>query len=151
MWVLVAVYGATQPEFKEEFLTELVRAYNVEKLPIMVGGDFIIMRNLVKKNNDNFDGKWPFLFNAIIDSLDLREIEMSGRKYTWANSLRVPTYERLDRVLVSTEWEQKFPMAIVVASDHTPLLLNTGDKGQSTSQPLFRFELGWLLRKIFSI
>jgi len=49
MWVLVAVYGATQPEFKEEFLTELVRAYNVEKLPIMVGGDFIIMRNLVKK------------------------------------------------------------------------------------------------------
>ena len=109
------------------------------------------MRNLVKKNNDNFDGKWPFLFNAIIDSLDLREIEMLGRKYTWANSLGVPTYERLDQVLVSTEWEQKIPMAIVVASDHTPLLLNTGDKGQSTSQPLFRFELGWLLRKIFSI
>ena len=49
MWVLVAVYGATQPEFKEEFLTELVRACNVEKLPIMVGGDFNIMRNLVKK------------------------------------------------------------------------------------------------------
>ena len=40
MWVLVAVYGATQPEFKEEFLTELVRACNVEKLPIMVGGDY---------------------------------------------------------------------------------------------------------------
>jgi hypothetical protein len=25
-WVLVAVYGAAQPEFKESFLTELVQA-----------------------------------------------------------------------------------------------------------------------------
>jgi hypothetical protein len=56
-----------------------------------------------------------FLFNAIIDGFDLREIEMSGRKFTWANDLQVPTYEKLDRVLVSVEWEQKFPLATVDA------------------------------------
>jgi hypothetical protein len=69
----------------------------------------------VKKNNDRFEERWPFLFNVAIDCLDLREIEMSGRKFTWANSRRMPTYERLDRVLVSTEWEQNFPLAIVEA------------------------------------
>ena len=77
--------------------------------------------------------RWSFLFNAVIDGLDLRELEMSGRKYTWVNYLKNPTFERLDRVLVSTEWEQHYPLATIVAlsreiSNHTPLLLNTGKK-----------------------
>lgn len=46
-----------------------------------------------------------FLFNAIIDEQDLREIGMLGCKFTWANSRDVPTFERLDMVLASTEWE----------------------------------------------
>ena len=75
----------------------------------------------------------PFLFNCIIDGLDLREIKMSGRKFTWANSKSVPTYEKLDRVLASMELEQKFPLVTVDALnrkilDHTPLLLSTGEK-----------------------
>jgi len=32
---------------------------------------------------------------------------MTCRKYTWANYAEVPTYEKLDRILVTTEWEQK--------------------------------------------
>jgi hypothetical protein len=108
-WILVGVYGAAQPEYKESFLTELVQECSRENLPILIGGDFNIIRNSSEKNNDRYDDRWPFLFNAIIDGLNLREIEMSGCKYTWANSLPIPTYERLDRVLASTEWEQKIP------------------------------------------
>ena len=74
-----------------------------------MGGDFNILRTPYDKNNDNFDSRWPFLFNAIIDGLNLRELEMSGRKYTWANSLPNPTYEKVDIILMATEWEQKFP------------------------------------------
>ena len=71
------------------------------------------------------------MFNTIIESLDLREIELSGRKFTWANALPNPTFEKLDRVLASVEWEQKFPFVTVQAlsrgiSDHTPLLLDSG-------------------------
>jgi endonuclease/exonuclease/phosphatase family metal-dependent hydrolase len=56
---------------------------------------------------------------------------MSGRRFIWANSMHNPTFEKLDRILVSTEWEQKFPLAKVMAlsrdiSDHTPLLLDNG-------------------------
>jgi predicted secreted Zn-dependent protease len=79
---------------------------------------------------------------------------MSGCKFTWAKSRRVPTFEKLDRVLVSTEWEQNFPLATVDAlsreiSDHTPLLLSTGDKPKGGSEAHFRFELGWLLKDGF--
>jgi predicted secreted Zn-dependent protease len=90
----------------------------------------------------------------VIDSLDLREIEIPGRKFTWASSRRVPTYEKLDRVLVSTEWEQNFPLATVKAlsreiSDHAPILLSSGEKDKGNKQPTFKFELGWLLKEGF--
>jgi hypothetical protein len=38
---------------------------------MLVGGDFNIIRRREEKNNDNFDARWPFIFNAIIESLDL--------------------------------------------------------------------------------
>ena len=106
-WALVAVYGAAQPELKPDFLADLVRMCGSEQLPYLVGGDFNIIRQREDKNNDNFDGRWSFMFNTIIESLDLREIELSGRKFTWANALPNPTYEKLDRVLASVEWEHK--------------------------------------------
>ena len=90
------------------------------------------MRHSKEKKQNNFNPRWPFLFNAAIDSFDLREIELIGRQFTWANSLTDPTYEKLDRVLITTEWELKYRLVMLHASDrglsdHTPLLLETGD------------------------
>jgi hypothetical protein len=96
-WILIGVYGAAQDALKPEFLSELVRICDVDTLPMLVGGDFNIIRRQEEKNNDNFKAHWPFLFNAIIESLDLREIELSGRQYTWASRRENPTYEKLDR------------------------------------------------------
>ena len=106
------------------------------------------------KSKDNFEAKWPDLFNMVIQTLDLREIEMSGRQYTWASSGDDPTFEKLDRVLVSTEWEQKFPLTTVHAKDrsnsnYTPLLLNTCASSHNRQQPLFKFERGWFIREGF--
>lgn len=153
-WILAAVHGAAQPEYKEAFLAKLVHTCSKESLPLLIGGVFNITSNPSEKNNDRYDDQWPFLFNAVIDSLNLRELELSRQKFTWANSLSTPTYEKLDRILVSIEWEQKFPLSSVVAmsreiSAHTQLLLNNGTGTHSSSQPLFRFELGWLLRDGF--
>jgi hypothetical protein len=127
----------------------------LENLPRLVGGDFNIIRNLQEKNNDRYNDRWAFLFNTVIDSLDLRELDLSNRKFTWANSRPIPTFETLDRILVTIEWEAKFPLATVRAlngeiSDHTPLLMSTGNGTHSNKQPLFKFELGWFLRDGFS-
>jgi len=131
-WILMVVYGPAQEDFKSVFLSELVRTCQQNTLPTLIGGDFNIMRHIKEKNKDNFNPRWPFLFNAVIDSFDLREIELTGQQFTWANSLTDPTYEKLDRVLVTTEWELKYPLVTVHAldrgvSDHTPLLLETDD------------------------
>jgi hypothetical protein len=94
------------------------------------------------------------LFNAIIESLNLRELELTGRKYTWTNYAEVPTYEKLDRIMVTIEWEQKFPLASVQAlthgiSDHTPLLLDVGEPSHRGNTRNFKFELGWQTRDVF--
>lgn len=153
-WALVAVYGAAQHEHKDRFLAEFVNTCSTESLPLMVGGDFNIIRNPSEKNNDRYNSRWPLLFNACIETLNLRELELSGRKFTWANSAEHPTFERLDRILVSTDWEQKFPLSTVEAltreiSDHTPLLLDTNQASHKGNTPLFKFELGWLAKDGF--
>ena len=93
IWSLVTVYGAAQEEYKEAFLRELVNLANDNPHPILIGGDFNMLRFPHEKSRGRFDGHWSFLSNAVIDSLDLREVHMTRRQFTWANSLPEPTYE----------------------------------------------------------
>lgn len=85
----------------------------------------------------------------------MREIALSGRQFTWANRRETPTYEKLDRVLASVSWEQKFPLVSVRAltrsgSDHTPLLLDSGDQAFKGNKYHFSFELAWLKKEGFA-
>jgi len=150
---LISIYGPAQLDQKSHFLSEVVRVCSKEVVPIVIGGDFNIIRKPDEKNNDNYNDRWPFLFNVVIDSLNLREIEMTGRNFTWGNHLPIQTFEKLDRILVCTDFESKYPLTSVHAltreiSDHTPLLFSTNNPF-SSYQPQFKFELGRLLRDGF--
>jgi hypothetical protein len=51
--------------------------------------------------------------------------------------------------LASVEWEQKFPLVSVRAltrsgSDHTPLIIDSGDQAYKGNKVNFSFELSWL-------
>ena len=153
-FVLYSIYGPAQPQNKSAFLSELANTCSKEHLPYLIGGDFNIMRNPEDKSSVDFDPKWPTLFNAVIESLDLREIVMSGRQFTWAGPGDNPTFEKLDRVLVSTEWENQFPRTMVEprdrnVSDHTPLVVSTGASTHQIRNRPFKFERGWLIRDGF--
>jgi hypothetical protein len=90
------VYGLAQADHKEKFLAELVQMCSHENFPLLMGGDYNILRHSSEKNNDHYNARWPFLFKEVIDGLNLRELKMSGRKYIWANNLATPTFETLD-------------------------------------------------------
>jgi hypothetical protein len=94
-WALVAIYGPAQSNLKEQILIEMVHMCSHKQLPILIGGDLNILRNLSEKNNDNFDHRWPFLFNSMIDGLNLWELEMSGRKFTWVIRWQTPRMRSL--------------------------------------------------------
>ena len=113
VWALITIYGAAQDDKKEEFLCELASMCSHLQVPYIVGGDFNILRESFEKNKTLNRPPYMDKFNSIIQSLNLREIHMGGGKYTWSNHQRHPTLEKLDRVLMSFEWEDLFPLVTV--------------------------------------
>lgn len=83
------------------------------KEPYIVGGDFNIIRFSHDKNKGGRVCRHTNTFNAIIHAYELREITMNGGKYTWSNNQTIPTLEKLDRVLMSKDWEDIFPNAVI--------------------------------------
>ena len=103
--------------------------------PFIIGGEFNLLRYPFEKSRERFDNRWPLLFNTVIDNWDLREISMVGRQFTWDNSLPEPTYEKLDRVLMDTDWESMFPLVSVWALEHTEGLSDHACILLTTSMP----------------
>jgi hypothetical protein len=48
-----------------------------------------------------------------VNDLDLKEIPLLGRRYTWSNEREAPTLIKLDRVLCMTDWEALYPEVIL--------------------------------------
>ena len=78
-------------------------------LPVVVGGDFNLIRSPDEKNNDRVNRPRMQMFNDCIAELGLRELERTGARFTWTNRQANPTHSVLDRVLVSPEWEHRCP------------------------------------------
>ena len=100
--------------------------------PYIVGGYFNILRHASEKNKKSRLSHSSEIFNSIINSFYLREVDMNGGQYTWSNKQQRPTLEKLDRVLMSNSCESRFPLPFVrklvrEISNHCPLILNTED------------------------
>lgn len=149
-WDLIVMYGAAQHEHKNTFLAELSRAIQPQNSPLVVGGDFNIIRKESEKNKPGGYNKWSFLFNAIIEQANLRELSLGSRQYTWCNNQVNSTLEELDRVFINSSWEREFPLTISrvlvrAFSDHNPILVEADSKIHRS--PIFRVELSWFLRE----
>lgn len=48
--------------------------------------------------------------STIIEILNLRNASLLGHQFNWPNSLPIPKFEKLDLVILKTEWELKFPL-----------------------------------------
>ena len=85
-------------------------------------------------------------FCQLIDELELQELHLRGRLYTWSNERDKPTLVRLDRVFVMEDWITDFPdhdlsALALECSDHAPLLLKTDCSLPHFKR--FRFENYW--------
>jgi exonuclease III len=147
-WNILNAYGSAQDEQKDEFLCEMAAFCEKIKEPYIIGGDFNILRFSCEKNKKIHPNKYSDIFNAIINSNGLREIHSVGGCFTWSNGQSNPTLEKLDRVLMTKEWESLFPTMHIYKkprdmSDHNPLVLIT-QQPYKTKSRIFRFELNWL-------
>ena len=109
-------------------------------------GDFNLITSEEDKNNGNLNRAMMGRFRRLINDLELKELSLHGRKFTWSNQQDSPTLVKLDRVFCSTEWEQLFPNCLLQStasegSDHCPLLLGLNDVQPAKAR--FHFESFW--------
>jgi hypothetical protein len=90
------------------------------------------LRFFAEKNKNFHPNRFSFTFNAIIQVNELREINISSGLYLyiWSNNQANPTLEKLDRILMSKEWELLLPTIHEHKeprnmSDHNPLVIST--------------------------
>lgn len=108
--------------------------------------DFNLVLNEEDKNNNRINWANLSRFRRTVAALQLQDLHLHGRCFTWSNEREVPTLVRLDQVLVSMDWDERYPNSHLRglgtdASDHCPLLLHT-NMGQMT-KARFHFELFW--------
>ena len=156
-WVVVCVYGPADHSRSPAFLLELTNLVGAKRdinLPVVVGGDFNLIRSGADKNNAHIDWTRVSLFNNAIAAAALREAARTGARYTWTNKQTQPVRSVLDRVFFTPEWEVLFPMCSLVAetrigSDHVPLIFSSGEELIRRS-PRFYFETAWFEAKGFA-
>lgn len=145
-WWLTAVYGPQDEVEKVLFLEELEAIRDECLGPWALTGDFNLILNEADKNNDRINRASLRRFRQTVATLELQDMHLHGRCFTWSNERENPTLVRLDRMLISVDWDEKFPHAHLRglgtdASDHCALLLQT-NLGQ-TSKARFHFEAFW--------
>lgn len=98
------------------------------------------------KNNGRVNRRNMSRFRKVVGDLELKDLHLHGRLFTWTNERENPLLVKLDRVLVSLEWEELFPFCYLQAissdaADHCPLLLQSN--GNIKSKPQFHFKVFW--------
>lgn len=109
----------------------------------MLCGDFNLIYQVEDENIIRLNRRMMANFCCFLDDLELMELHLHGRRYTWSNEREDPTLERIDRVFVTENWVSSFPDHKLQAlssecSDHTPLHLQTSCSLRSFLR--FKFE-----------
>lgn len=145
-WWLTGVYGPQLDQEKLDFLQEQVDIRDLHAGPWMVVGDFNLLVNPEDKSNDRINRRMLARFRAKLNMLELKELYLNGRRYTWSNERARATLEKVDHVFCTPSWEDMYPKCCLTAigtaiSDHCPLLLDL--HADLCMGKRFKFEAFW--------
>lgn len=110
-------------------------------------GDFNVCRYENERHNCVTRSRAMRGFSEIIQDLGIIDLPLQGAYYTWSRGEDLYQASRIDRFLISPEWNECFKVVKQVALprvilDHKPLLLENGDWKMNPSY--FKFENMWL-------
>ena len=84
-WFLIIVYGPSHHDLSVDFLEELDLLCTSAPIPLLLGGDFNLIRTCDEKTSDNYNFPMMRDFNSFIGKHQLKEVTRSGCKFTWTN------------------------------------------------------------------
>ena len=106
-------------------------------------GDFNIIRYPSEMLGCESFSPAMFAFSDFIENYSLVDLPLEGASFTWFRDSGLPSMSRIDRTLVSLDWEEHFENVSQrvlprVISDHCLLLLEAGVVRRCRSA--FKFE-----------
>ena len=102
------MYGPVIGSEKEDFWEELGAIRGRWDDPWCVGGDFNSVRFPEERRNaPNLIAEMR-RFSEVIEELGLRDSPLTGGPFTWIGGLNSQAASRLDRFLISDQWEDHF-------------------------------------------
>lgn len=112
---------------KIEFMHELVDVRTLLARPWLFG-DFNLLVNPTNKSNFAVNRRKMAKFWSKLNTLELKEMHLNGRRFTWSNERDKPTVEKIDHVFCTNSWEEAHPSSFLTAlgmaiSDHCPILV----------------------------
>ena len=147
-----SVYGPILAEEREDFWAELGAIRGLWKDPWCIRGDFNVVRFPIERRGCLRMSVTMRHFCEVIDELGIKDHTLSSSEYTWCGGLNNSSASRLDRFLVSDDWEDQFSGLVQKilpnpVFDHAPILLDGG--GIRNGKIPFRFENIWLKEEGF--
>jgi hypothetical protein len=133
------VYGPHRDQEKRLFLSELQQVRSTHLGPWLVCGDFNLIYRAADKSNSR-------LYRNALNLMELTELHLQGRLFTWSNEQHHPTLSKIDRSFACMGWCDLHPNHALhalstCASYHAPLLLHTDLVAPSKQR--FHFESIW--------
>ncbi|GMJ01242.1 hypothetical protein HRI_003793400 [Hibiscus trionum] len=126
--VLVNVYALNNHSDRNCLWIELKEIITRLKLPVVIGGDFNIVRRQSEKLGVYFHKKAMNEFEDFIEELALIDLPFSGGAYTWCSNREAHAFCRLDRFLLTADMLLKWleliqKLCVSSISDHKPVIL----------------------------
>jgi hypothetical protein len=148
-WAFAGVYGPNRDQLRWRLWEELAGLISLWEVPWCIGGDFNVTLYLDERSRGTANRSAVADFAEFVAEHGLMDLPMAGGGSTWSNSV---SWSRLDRFLVSPEWEFSYPglsqkKLLRVCSDHAPILLASGCP--QVGKRAFKFENMWLKEEGF--
>ncbi|WMV51255.1 hypothetical protein MTR67_044640 [Solanum verrucosum] len=115
--------------------------------PWAICGDFNVARYASEKKNCTRRTLGMREFSDLIEDLNLIDLQLENAKFTWFKGDNHQIASRIDRILVSQEWDdvfsnlKQYTMQRIIL-DHSPVTLQGGSWKKNKSY--FKFENWWL-------
>ena len=151
-WVCSGVYGPHMEESRQQCWEGLSFIRQHWAAPWCIVGDF----NAVRFSSERLGCTWfnpgMYSFSDWIDSHNLVNLPLVWGYYTWSSGTTPPSMSRIDRVLVSLDWEAHYLDVMLKLlprpiSDHHPILVAV--RGIAGGKSSFKFENMWLKEEGF--
>lgn len=143
---LLNIYAPNDPIVRRNLWMEVALLKSSSQLPWCVGGDFNTIKSITERTGCTKLDRSMRDFLNFINVMELQDIPLLGRKFTWSNFQDEEIHSRLDRFLLSQEFLDRFNFSQWglhrPISDHYPIMLAQDIRNWGPKP--FKFQDAWL-------